>query len=106
MFNTAMMKRNSASKFRSTIQKSLVPDLTHSSCINKDECCSAAIDDWYNFIDQLNSQMPCPGKFFYLIRKNRFDLYFLLHFRFNDHSLQTKRSQQNLSCLAKIPDRR
>src|SRR5690349_2240194 len=95
MFNTAMMKCNGSRQFGSPIQKSLIPYLTHASCVDKDECRLAAIDDRDDFINQFNSQMTRPGKFFYLIRKNGFDLDSLLHFGGNDHSRYRKRRKKN-----------
>src|SRR6476660_3252128 len=80
MFNTSVMKCNGTRQFRGTIQNSLIPDLTHSSCIDKNECRLAVVNDGNYLIDQLNSQMTRPGKFFYLIWKDGFDLHFLLHF--------------------------
>src|SRR4030095_5278471 len=80
MFNTSMMQGNGTGKVRGTTQKSLVPDLTHSSCVDKNKCGPAVVDDWNYFVNQLNSQMTCPGKFFYLIRKDGFYLHLLLHF--------------------------
>src|SRR6476659_1257248 len=106
MLNTSVMKRNGAGEFRGTIQKSLIPDLTHPSCVNKNECCFAVVNDREHFINQLNSQMSRPGKFFDLIRKDGFYFYSLLHFSCNDHTLGRERCKQYFSCLVEIANGR
>src|SRR5688572_15231734 len=83
-FNTAMMQSNQPCKIRSTVEKSLVPNLTHPSCVNKYKRGPAVIDNRNYFINQFNSKMPGPWKFFNFIGENGFYFDCLLQFGFDN----------------------
>ncbi|MCY1560067.1 hypothetical protein D9M68_971620 [compost metagenome] len=69
--HTAMMQGNGASQFGRYLQKGLIPQLTHTPCIDKDECGAACFNDRKYFMHQFNTQVPGPGIFFNFIRKHR-----------------------------------
>src|SRR5687768_5379613 len=86
-FNAAMMQCDQPCKIWSTVEKSLVPDLTHPSCINKYKRGPAVIDYGNYFINQFDPKMPGPWKFFNLIGKNRFHFDCFLQFGFDNGPL-------------------
>src|SRR5258706_6354604 len=99
------------------IQQGLIPDLTHTSCIDENQGGPAVVDNGYHFICELDSQMTGPGKFFYFIRKNGFHFNLFSHVGANDHAAApllhlwrrvtdegVEGSQQHFFRFIKVPD--